>query len=314
MVVDSGAVRLFLKTKSPVFARVIEDLRLLALHDIPVVVQGETGTGKELFVQCLHDFSMRSRGPFVPVNMGGIPQGLFEEIFFGHVRGAFTGADLSREGVFAASAGGTLFLDEFNAMLPEHQPKLLRVLETAAYYPVGGLEIRKSDARVVVATNVPFKKLKEDGWLREDLFFRLGTYVVTLPPLRERREDIVPLFQYFLAHSSDQFRKAVPSYSSKLLERIESYEWKGNIRELARKTEYAALFSGNGPLEWRHFGVSPEEEEFLPFGVAKEGFERSYIRMAIRKSRGNLRVATELTGLSVSTYKRKVRQHHPEKE
>lgn len=313
MDVDSGFLRLFMKTRSPVFSRVIEQMRLLAPHDIPVVVEGETGTGKELFVHCLHDLSPRSRGALVPVNMGGIPQGLFEEIFFGHVRGAFTGADLAREGLFAAANGGTLFLDEFSAMLSEHQPKLLRVLETSGYLPVGGLETRRTSARVVVASNVSLTEMKEDGSLREDLYFRLATFRVTLPPLRDRQEDIVPLFQYFLAKYSDRFQKSPPSYSRKLLDRIESHEWKGNIRELSRKTEHAALFCGSGALEWHHFGISTEEEVFPLFGVALEGFERGYIQSAIKKSGGNIRLGTELTGLSSTTYKRKVRQHHPEK-
>ena len=311
---ESGFLRMFLKTRSPAFSRIIEQMRLLAPHDIPVVVEGETGTGKELFVQCLHELSPRSRGNLVPVNMGGIPQGLFEEIFFGHVRGAFTGADMAKEGLFAAANGGTLFLDEFNAMLPEHQPKLLRVLETSTYLSVGGLETKKTSARVVVASNDSLSDLKESGILREDLFFRLSTFRVTLPPLRERREDIVPLFQYFLAQYSDRFKKSPPSYSRTLLDRIEAHEWKGNIRELSRKTERAALFCGSGPVEWHHFGVSTEEEDVFPlFGVALEGFERGYIQDAIRKSGGNVRLGTELTGLSPTTYKRKVRQHAPEK-
>ncbi|BAM07596.1 sigma 54-interacting transcriptional regulator [Leptospirillum ferrooxidans] len=314
MNVESGFLRMFLKTRSPVFSRVIEQMRLLAPHDIPVVVEGETGTGKELFVQCLHELSPRNRGNLVPVNMGGIPQGLFEEIFFGHVRGAFTGADMAKEGLFAAANGGTLFLDEFNAMLPEHQPKLLRVLETSTYLSVGGLETKKTSARVVVASNDSLSDLKEAGDLREDLFFRLSTFRVILPPLRERREDIVPLFQYFLAQYSDRFKKSPPSYSRTLLDRIESHEWKGNIRELSRKTERAALFCGAGPIEWHHFGVSAEEEDVFPlFGVALEGFERGYIQDAIRKSGGNVRLGSELTGLSSTTYKRKVRQHSPGK-
>lgn len=310
---ESGLLRMFLKTRSPAFSRIIEQMRLLAPHDIPVVVEGETGTGKEHFVQCLHELSPRNRGMLVPVNMGGIPQGLFEEIFFGHVRGAFTGADLAKEGLFAAANGGTLFLDEFNAMLPEHQPKLLRVLETATYLPVGGLETKKTSARVVVASNASLSVMKETGVLREDLFFRLATFRVILPPLRERREDIVPLFQYFLSQYSDRFKKSPPSYSKKLLDRIEAHEWKGNIRELSRKTEHAALFCGSGPIEWHHFGISSEEESFPRFGVALEGFERGYIQNAIRKSGGNIRLGTELTGLSSTTYKRKVRQHHPDK-
>lgn len=296
-------------SRSQAYRKALRDLNVLAPHDVIVVVEGETGTGKELFVRALHERSLRSSGPFYPVNMAEIPVALFESHFYGYRKGAFTGATENREGLFEAADKGTLFLDEFNSMSLELQPKFLRVLETRTYLPVGSLQIRTTGARVVLATNVPLKTLWEEGQLREDLYFRLKTHRILLPPLRERLEDLPDLLWGFVRHFSKLYRKNVPRLEESVMSLLLSYHWPGNVRELSEKTSSALLHARNDCLTADLFFPEDTETTCQEYLAARETWETSYFSQVIRSSGGDHGAGRRITGLSPTTYRRKIRRY-----
>jgi DNA-binding NtrC family response regulator len=202
-----------------------------AQSQVTVLLEGETGTGKDLLAHAIHYHGPRARGPFVPLNCAALPEPLLESELFGHVRGAFTGADRSRRGVFEEATGGTLFLDEVGEMTPAIQAKLLRVLEDGCVRPLGGGS-RRVDVRIVAATNRDLRQAVEQGRFRRDLYHRLNVFPIRLPPLRERRDDIRPLAVHLLRHLAEQEGKTVAGFHHDALRLLEAYPWPGNVREL----------------------------------------------------------------------------------
>lgn len=296
-------------SRSEAYQKALQDLGVLAPHDVIVVIEGETGTGKELFVRALHGRSPRASGPLLPVNMAEISPALFESHFYGYRKGAFTGAVENREGFFEAADKGTLFLDEFNSMSLELQPKFLRVLETRTYLPVGALQIRTTGARVVLATNVPLKTLWEEGRLREDLYFRLKTHRILLPPLRERLEDLPELLSGFVVQFARLYRKAVPRLDEGLLTPLKSYHWPGNVRELSQKTSSAVLHAKSDRLTADLFFPDDTEDTCQNYLAARESWEASYFSQVMRCSGGDPGTGRRITGLSPTTYRRKMRRY-----
>ena len=260
----------------------------VAPTDIPVMVLGETGTGKELIARELHRRSTRAEGPFVAVNCGAIPEGLLESELFGHVRGAFTGAVATTAGKFHVASGGTLFLDEVADLPLSLQVKLLRVLQDGMVTRVGSSRPEHVNVRIVTATNRDLKTEIKAGRFREDLFFRVAVVAIVLPPLRDRGDDIELLAQYFLTRFAGEFGVKVRGFSPEAVKAMRKYPWPGNIREMENRLRKALLFA-DGPMVKRDHLDLPEADpdDILPLGVARERFERDYVMGVLRKNQGN---------------------------
>jgi DNA-binding NtrC family response regulator len=233
--------------RSPSLARLLEQLALVAATESTVLILGETGTGKELVARAIHDRSPRRERPLVKVNCAALPRELVESELFGHEKGAFTGATQQRRGRFELADGGTLFLDEVGELPLEAQAKLLRVLQEQEFERVGGTRTLRADVRLIAATNRDLGRRAEAGEFRPDLFYRLNVFPVTVPALRERREDIPPLIAHFLAKSARKLGRSFEGVAPAFLERAQAYDWPGNIRELENVVERAAILS-RGPV------------------------------------------------------------------
>jgi len=238
--------------ESPSIRKALSVIRKAAKTDLPVLLVGETGTGKELFARELHEQSIRSKAPFVPVNTGAIPRDLVSSELFGHIKGAFTGAASDKEGRFAEAHNGTLFLDEISTMTEEVQVTLLRVLEAGRYRPVGAKHERTCDVRIVAATNEELYEPVKRSEFRQDLLHRLEVLSLTIPPLRERGEDIPQLAQYFLKEMVEQFDVSVRGMHPETMAVLESYSWPGNIRELKNVIAQACVMAEAGEIEPGH--------------------------------------------------------------
>ena len=239
--------------RSPTIGRILEDVRQLRGADsTSVLITGESGTGKELIARAIHSGSGRADKPFVPVNCGALPEGLVESVLFGHLKGAFTGADKNHDGVFMAADGGTLFLDEISDMPLNTQVALLRVLEEGRVQPLGAVSERAVDVRVIAATNADLMTRIGDGLFRSDLFYRLARFAVQVPPLRQRPEDIPLLAEHFLRLFANEMRRPLPALSAEALDALAQYEFPGNVREFKNMMEYALIKSDGGPVEPSH--------------------------------------------------------------
>ncbi len=225
--------------------------------DMPVAIFGESGTGKELFARAIHSASGCPKSRFVGLNCAGIPDGLLESELFGHVKGAFTGADSEREGKFGKAREGTLLLDEIGAMPFELQAKLLRVLQERAYEKVGSDKPVAASARIIAATNADLEALVKDGKFREDLFHRVNAYPIALPPLRERKEDIALLADYFIEKFRSHCGKHVPGISEAAMEMLREYSWPGNVRELKNCIERAIIVNNGELVRPEHLMLKP---------------------------------------------------------
>ena len=229
--------------ESPLMREVVAKVRMVAASDTTVLIRGETGTGKEGLARMVHEQSARASGPFVPVNLGAIPETLIEGELFGHEKGAFTGASKRQAGRFEAAAGGTLFLDEVGDAPPSVQVRLLRALQEREIQRVGSNEPLGLDVRVVAATNRPLERMMEQGSFRSDLYYRLNIFPIQVPPLRERREDVRPLGEYFLERHAATMHRKPPAVSAALWRTIEAYDWPGNVRELENFLARALILS-----------------------------------------------------------------------
>ncbi len=307
--------------KSPRILEVFETIRKTADSGSTVMITGESGTGKELVARAVHLESARRSGPFVSVNCGAIPETLMESELFGHVRGAFTGAVASTEGLFAAAGGGTLFLDEITEIPHSVQVKLLRATQEREVRRVGDTRDVKVDVRLIAASNRDLSKAMADGVLREDLYYRLNVIPIHMPPLRERLEDIPLLVSHFIARITKDVGKSVKGISPDSLAILERYHWPGNIRELENVVERAIVL-GSGDLLSPdslppHLRMPRDEQavtvEIPPAGVDLEDtltrIENRYIRLALERS-GWLQVrAAELLGLSFRQFRYKLQKH-----
>ncbi|WP_305042286.1 sigma-54-dependent transcriptional regulator [Geoalkalibacter sp.] len=293
-------------------------LAKIAPFDTTVLIQGETGTGKELVAKLIHQWSPRRAQSFLPVNCGALPESLLEAELFGHVRGAFTGADRDKKGLFETVDQGTLFLDEINSISPAFQVKLLRVLQEGTYLKIGGRTPEKVDVRIIAAGNVPLEKEVEAGRFRRDLFYRLNVVPVDIPPLRERREDIALLAHHFLAKYGAKYGKALHTLSASALERLRAYPWPGNVRELENVMERAIIVAEGSELLPAHLPglasspatVAPEAEELMPL----EEMEKRLILKTLRHTGGNRGRAADLLGISPVSLWRKIKKYQDHEE
>ncbi|MDA0746124.1 MAG: sigma-54 dependent transcriptional regulator, partial [bacterium] len=259
--------------RSKTIARILEDVRQLQqTGTTSVLIQGESGTGKELVARAIHFGSSQQEQAFLVVNCSAIPAELAESAFFGHVRGAFTGANATRRGYFELADGGTLFLDEIGDMSQEIQAKLLRVLEDGCVVPVGGAEEKQVHVRVIAATHVNLPQSVAEGRFRQDLFYRLARFVVDVPPLRERLEDVPLLIDHFCALFAEEMAISTPRFSTQALQELMSYSYPGNVRELKNIVEFALIKSGGdtvGP-EHLHMVHIPQPGGLVPGETAPD--------------------------------------------
>jgi formate hydrogenlyase transcriptional activator len=233
------------------FQAVLDDVRIVASAECAVLIQGETGTGKEVIARAIHDSGPRQKGPFVALNCAAIPATLLESELFGHERGAFTGAVAQTVGRFQAANGGTLFLDEIGDLPPELQPKLLRVLQEQQYERLGSTRTMQANVRIIAATNQDLWRMVEEKTFRADLYYRLGVFPISLPPLRERRDDIPLLAGYFVRRFSCQMNKSIEQIPNEVMDILRTYHWPGNIRELQNFVERSVLVSQDRVLSPR---------------------------------------------------------------
>ncbi|MCS6866886.1 MAG: sigma-54 dependent transcriptional regulator [Gemmataceae bacterium] len=233
---------------SPAMQEVYRLVRLAAPKSAHVLLIGETGTGKEVIAKAVHKLSRRADGPFIRVNCGALHENLLESELFGHIKGAFTGAVENKTGRFEAAHGGTIFLDEINSTSPKLQVKLLRVLQEKEFERVGDSRTIRVDVRVIAATNASLEQAVEDGSFREDLYYRLNVIPITLPPLRERRDDIPLLAQFFVQRYGEVHKCPVPELTPMVLEALKAYDWPGNVRELENTLERLIVFADGGPI------------------------------------------------------------------
>jgi DNA-binding NtrC family response regulator len=275
-----------------------------------VLITGESGTGKELAARAIHYSSVRSSAPFVPVNCGGIPEGLLESELFGHVKGAFTGATESRAGFFHAADGGTIFLDEISDMSLAMQVKLLRVLQDKEVCMVGSNRTRKVDVRILAATNKDLQDLVKKGLFREDLFYRLNVITIVIPPLREREDDILLLAHHFLTQFAAESGKAAPGFSDEALQSLRSYNWPGNVRELENVIQRLVVMTDGDLIE------VPDLPSLMRFSALRNtGFTRTlaevegeYITNVLASVDGNKTRAAEILGIDRKTLREKLKR------
>lgn len=303
--VAEGATKLV--GDSPAMRGVMELIKKVAPTDSTVLILGETGTGKEVVARTLHEQSKRSRMPFVPVNCGALPEHLVESELFGHRKGAFTGADQNRKGLFEVANGGTLFLDEVGELPRATQAKLLRFLESREIRRVGENEPFLVDVRVLCATNRELKEMTENDEFREDLYFRVNTFEIRLPSLRDRRQDIPKLAEHLLGRAA-RGKGDVVQIAPEAASILSNYDWPGNVRELANVMEYAHVLSGGEPITPEHL---PSQVKGSPVGavlgatvekpLSLHEFELQYIVQLLDRNHGNKPETAKQLGISLKT-------------
>lgn len=301
--------------QSAAINKLIENIHKIAISDFPVLIEGETGSGKELVSRGIHDSSARKDGPFVVVNCGAISPELIESELFGHEKGAFTGATAQRRGAFEIAHNGTIFLDEIGELPLRLQPKLLRVLEQKEIKRVGGNESILVDARVLAATNRNLMKEVSDKNFRDDLYYRISTITLLVPPLRERREDILPIAMHFLEDLASRGNRPVPELSGPASELLSSHDWPGNVRELRNAVQRAVVMGEGSALGPGDFAFLLPSNHASPNVVADrslsrwEQAEKTNILAELSRQKGNkTRTAREL-GIAKSTLFEKLKKY-----
>jgi DNA-binding NtrC family response regulator len=287
--------------QSPIFLQQAQKISLIASCEANVLIVGETGTGKELYARAIHYGSERSGRPFMPVNCGAIPAELVENELFGHMRGAFTSASNLQVGLIEEANGGTLFLDEIDCLPVHAQVKLLRFLQEKEYRPLGSSRMRRADVRVIAASNLNLEEAVDNGKVRQDLFYRLNIISLTLPPLRDRREDIPLLARHFLAKYSREFDSPVRGFSDEAMNMLMVYSWPGNVRELEHAVERAIVLCNKPLIQASDIVLSNQalagKRESLREAKAKEieRFEKNYIQGVLSACRGNITRAAQIS-------------------
>ncbi|MCE9590774.1 MAG: sigma-54 dependent transcriptional regulator [Planctomycetes bacterium] len=305
---------------SPAIRRVIATMKQIAPSTIPVLITGESGTGKELVAQAIHNNSRRAKEHFVPLNCAGLTESILEDELFGHVRGAFTGAEKDRQGRFEYADGGTLFLDEVGDMPLMMQAKLLRVLESGEVVRLGSNESRHVDVRLISATNRPLDEMVKAKSFREDLFFRIKGVEVHLPPLRERREDIPQLTRHFAERFAKQMNRSVPEIAEETQAALMRFDWPGNVRQLMNAMQNMIVVAEGDKLEPRHLpeeitaGASPGgagggANDAITAGLSLDQLEKQAIRNALRIHQGNREAAAKMLGIGERTLYRKLKEY-----
>ena len=299
--------------KSPVIQRVLEQVAIVAPTDSTVLLHGETGTGKELIARAIHKLSSRRERPYVRMNCAAIPSGLLESELFGHEKGAFTGALMQRKGRFELAHGGSLFLDEIGDISLELQPKLLRAVQEQEFERLGSSKTIQVNVRLIAATHRDLRAMIREEKFREDLFYRFNVFPIEIPPLRERREDIPLLVNYFVSKASRQMRRQIKSIPKRAMEMLTNCPWKGNIRELANFIERAVILSRGEELEIPVSELPTSSETNVVFGAPStfRQAESSVIIDALRAASGRIAGkggAAERLGLKRTTLQNKIRR------
>jgi two-component system, NtrC family, response regulator HydG len=300
--------------------RVFEAIALVAPTEATVLIQGESGTGKELVAQAIHANSPRRAGPLITVSCAALPETLLESELFGHERGAFTGATERRIGRFELAHGGSIFLDEIGELTPTAQTKLLRVLQSQEFERVGGTKTLKVDVRVIAATNRDLEAAVCEGQFREDLLYRLRVFPLTIPPLRERRDDIPLMAEHFLKRYVERHRRRIRGLTPRALNLLMRHDWPGNVRELEHALERAVMLARGEhitpeelPPTIRAIGGDPTDttpqEPPLPVGLSLKDVERELIRRTLDLTGGNRTKAAEILGISRATLHNKLREY-----
>jgi DNA-binding NtrC family response regulator len=292
---------------------VYKSIGSIAGSNAPVLIHGETGTGKELVARAIHGTSSRQAAPFVAVNCTAVPKELLESELFGHVKGAFTGAAIDRRGKFESARGGTLFLDEIGDTDLAFQAALLRVLQENEYYPVGSDHPRTADVRIITATHRPLREMVEEGTFRRDLFYRLQVIEIELPPLRERRSDIPHLVKHLLATASETAGVTPPVVPSEVMEALVWRDWPGNVRELRNVITRAVILRRGPTLSLRDVGggasavARAEAAEPMTLEGVRSSVERRHVQSVLQGTAGNKSQAARVLGISRPTLDRLIR-------
>ena len=296
--------------ESPAMQPVLRLMERVGPSDANVLVLGEHGAGKEVVARWLHAASQRADHPLIAINVGGIPDGLFESELFGHVKGAFTDAKADRAGRFELADGGTLFLDEIANLPLAQQAKLLRVLETGEVERVGSSRARSVDARLISATNADPHAEVRAGRFREDLLFRLNTVAIRIPPLRDRREDVPLLASHFLRRYAQRYRKPAQSFAPDAMEALLRHAWPGNVRELDHAVERAVLMAEGDSIQARDLALgAPTDGAAALEQMSLEEVEQVLVRKALARAGGNVSEAAKALGLSRSALYRRLKHH-----
>jgi transcriptional regulator with GAF, ATPase, and Fis domain len=295
-----------------------------------VLITGESGTGKELIAKAIHEASTRAGKPFVTVNSSNIPSELLESELFGHTRGAFTGAVAAKKGLFEVADGGSIFLDEIGDIPPETQVRLLRVIQEREFTPLGDTTPRRVDVRIIAATNIELKEAVKQGTFREDLYYRLAVVPIELPPLRDRREDILPLAQHFIEkYNEENGRKVSEHIAPEVLALLEAYSWPGNVRELENAIERAVVIAPSDEVSRECLrpeisdpqSVAIASEEGASVGAVQDlgrginfydqvrRFEIDLIRRALEQTGGHQSRAARLLGMNATTLNSKIKTY-----
>ena len=310
----TGVVRPIGKSKR--FNEVLKLAEQVAPTDSTVLITGESGTGKEVIARYIHSLSNRTEGPCLSINCGALPENLLESELFGHVKGSFTGAVRDKQGLFAAARGGSFFLDEVGEMPPSLQIKLLRVLQEREAIPVGATEAIPVDVRIMAATNRDLEEEMRKATFRSDLFYRLNVIAINLPPLRERREDILLLIESFLQHLATEQQVEPKALSADTLDAVMVYEWPGNVRELENALEHAWVLSKANVIEPSALPERITKRKKEPL-VSERSYanptldviERAYIMYVLQSEGGNKTRAAEVLGIDPSTLYRKLSRY-----
>ncbi|MBZ9761290.1 sigma-54 dependent transcriptional regulator [Mesorhizobium sp. CA8] len=293
--------------QTPAMERLRRTLRQIADTDVDVLVTGETGSGKEVVASLLHRWSRRAKGNFVALNCGTLPETVIESELFGHEPGAFTGAQKKRVGRIEHSSGGTLFLDEIESMPASTQVQMLRVLEMREVTPLGTNEVRPVDLRVVAAAKVDLGDASQRGAFREDLFYRLNVVTLSIPPLRERRNDVPLLFGYFAERAAARFRRTLPAISAAVQHHLRDHDWPGNVRELAHFAERFVL--GLEDVGETPSPAAMESDAAMPLPERLDRYEAEIIRETLGRNDGDVRRTIEALGIPRKTFYDKLQRH-----
>ena len=309
--IDELSAADFVIGDSPAMHKVMELIRQVAQTNATVMIRGESGTGKELVARTIHANSQRKYFPIVPINCGALPDSLLESELFGHERGAFTGAQFRRKGRFEMADGGTLFLDEIGSITPKMQVDLLRVLETSEVMRLGSSKPVVVDFRVICATNEDLEKMVADGRFRQDLYYRINVFSITLPSLRERRGDIPTLARHFMGKLAMQMDKRVSDISPEALAKIVAYDWPGNVRELANAIERAMVVSRGDTIRPGDLPVALPEAQSArePAGDSLADMEKAHIAVILTRTRWNITQAADILQIDRATLYNKIKKY-----
>ena len=314
--VEIRTLREAVSTANAIFAcdamkNVVRTVRRVAPSDVSILITGESGTGKEVIADLIHTASARATGPLIKINCAALPRELIESELFGSVKGAFTGAHSDREGLFRQSEGGTLLLDELSEMPIDTQSKLLRVLQEKEVRPVGGRTSYKTDCRIIAATNRKVEDAIRDGKLREDLYYRISAVSVHLPPLRDRREDVIPLATAFLKRYAAQANRDLIGFSDEAAERLRSFDWPGNVRQLQNEVQRAVLLSEGKTVEAADLSITSPASEVTgdTSFTLLEGVERNTIVQMLKETGGNKLETAKRLGIGRQTLYNKIKAY-----